>query len=625
MGAILGRVSLDGKPISRSSFETAFSKVSHYGNVAGGTVLKDGFALGEQHFKIRDDIPYGKKPAHSGNLFVISDAILDNRCDFREHLNLTAGEVARLSNSELILRSYREFGAKCLEKLEGDFAFVVWDSQKKRLFLARDHIGSRPLFWRHDRSGVVFGTDIESIVSMDDLKWRLDRKVISDYLDWPLDPLNQTFFKGLEVCPPGGSVTVDPLGTKVCRWWFPQNYRVEKLNSAVDYSEKLRELVETSIKQRVHTDLKIGSHISGGIDSTTVSVLAHRELKRHGRELSRSYAWPPELNEKFPLLDEDDERPRIRALALREGFQVAWGGADGSTTMELANRPIEFEGLADLSDELPILRSASKDQIGIMLSGWGGDEGFSAPGFGLPSLLLKRMQLLSLFRLAKSANPKSDPSTQIAFVWNEAVCRCLPSWFPMSIEKRYTKVNPGRLLKIPNNSTIWRNGSRLILPANPNKYLCKLLLNGHLSTRMDTWAVWGAKSGLQYRYPLASRRIFEFMCNVPPQTYMHGGHSRFLARRAIKDLELGHLQKSDRSNEENRRAARRQFLDELCTEKKEAENKSPFDYFLEIPKPNVSESSEKSYSTTSLDSVDIVSFEAFVAYRVAAMLFRRRS
>ena len=115
------------------------------------------------------------------------------------------------------------------------------------------------------------------------------------------------------------------------------------------------------------------------------------------------------------------------------------------------------------------------------------------------------------------------------------------------------------------------------------------------------------------------------MCNVPPQTYMHGGHSRFLARRAIKDLELGHLQKSDRSNEENRRAARRQFLDELCTEKKEAENKSPFDYFLEIPKPNVSESSEKSYSTTSLDSVDIVSFEAFVAYRVAAMLFRRRS
>ena len=203
------------------------------------------------------------------------------------------------------------------------------------------------------------------------------------------------------------------------------------------------------------------------------------------------------------------------------------------------DRQIEFLGNADLADEVPILELAEDDGIRVLLSGWGGDEAFSAHGFGNIAKLIRRGQFIGAFRGSgvfpaggeTRGPPREDPGAMGSCAARTGLG--LQSNFTLSGCFSGRCVSLARLARIAPNAPKW-NGEDIRMIASPAQYLCNLIMMGHLGTRMSSWAAWSAPHGLQYRYPLTDRALMESESGVPAELYTEDGYGRYLPRTAFK-------------------------------------------------------------------------------------------
>ena len=624
MTALLGVVDWSPKPIDRDLFSDAFDLCGYYGGDESSIIHEQNCSLGLHYKRVSRNSGSHCRPVRWNGYTGVADAIIDNRVELLSNFDPDKKVSHRSSDSEIIFQLFLKSGINCVNKFDGEYAFCIWDGNRKELILSRDHIGIRPLYWRRDGTRVIFGTDIRSMHAVSGFSWKIDEDAVFQYLKFPLDPMTCGFFDGLRICPPGGYVTLNATNSIEKRWWEPTTAPTEVYKDKREYAERLRELLDSSIRSNTDSDLRIASHLSGGIDSSTVTVLAQRQLQREGRSLVSAYSWSPAVSSANPLKSGSDERETLASLAARENVDIKWGGVDYSRLLELANRSMEYEGTADLADELHVLESAKLDGVGLILSGWGGDEGFSAPGTGLPSFLLKRLRLYRLWRLAKKMGADTGNAARLKFIWNEAFRRCLPSYFPGSIERDYVHLNSSRFVVFPTRNIAKRSRlatTRLILPTHPNRALRALLLHGHLAARMETWAVWSAQNGFRYRYPLLSKKLLEFSVSLPPSLFMVNGHSRFLARAATHDLQLGRTKKFDSANEAARSSARRGLITQFARHSVDP-NMFHGRRFLAWNKIRTATDSPLNWDAFDADAL---SYELFAAARAASVLENEHS
>jgi len=562
MSAILGRINFSGAPVDRVLFQNSMNRIKSYGGDGSDKVLDGNVALGSEYSAFSRLAQQRTGLGRSRDSIIVADAILDNRAELLEALSIGREKGRYFSDGDIILHAFLKWDMDCLFRLVGDFSFAIWNAQSRKVILVRDHIGSRPLYWRLSGQTLLFGSDIQSLVEMKDLAWQIDPSAVGDFIRHPMDPMDRGFFCGLEICQPGSLVSISEAGATRRRWWHPKAANPVVFKNDDDYIEQLFELLERAVRSSVDTELPVGSHISGGIDSTVVTSMAHRSLRERNVGLKKTYCWSPEVSSKHPDLGPRDERTRICALAMQEGFEVDWLGTSVDALMELASRPIELEGTADLAAELSLLRHAENDGVRVLLSGWGGDEGFSARGHHLPAEMLRKGKLIKLARLARKASRSSGRKGQLLFLWHEAIQPFMPVWSPLAPHRKYARLNAGQFLKKELGYSSKPECTKLRLPASARDYLTTLILHGHLSARMDTWAKWASNHRIVYRYPLTSRPLVEYTSQMPTRLFMLDGHPRFPARSVAARLGLGPTSKYDIVNEQCRSSARRQFLEQ---------------------------------------------------------------
>ena len=272
MCGIAGILDADGAPIAPDLIETMVATLRHRGPDGSGTFFGHGVAFGHTRLKIIDLTEASDQPIidAAAGLTMIFNGEIYNYIELRAELRVLGHRFRSDGDGEVLLRAYEAWGVDCLHRLNGMFAFALWDDRKHQLLLARDRFGEKPLYIARSSKGVVFASEMKAILAIRPDLREANRKSVFRYLargDLDLD--QESFFEGIESVPAAHYLLLDASGRgEPKRYWrshaaeVPANHR-----AAV---ERFRELVFDAVRLRLRSDVAVGSSLSGGLDSSSI-------------------------------------------------------------------------------------------------------------------------------------------------------------------------------------------------------------------------------------------------------------------------------------------------------------------------------------------------------------------
>ena len=466
--------------------------------------------------------------ARSG-LVVTASVRLDDRAALCDALGIPGPQGGELPDSALLLRAYERWGRECPRHLLGDYAFAVWDARRRTLFLARDHIGTRPLLYNLDAERIVFASTVGAVLAAPEVSDALDEPAIAALLHRRPRMLGQhTCYRAVRRLPPGHTLEVAGSSSRIERWWRPEDAPEVPIRGDDALAEAFLELYERAVEERIRGVRRVGVHLSGGLDSSSVAALAARVRRRAGQPPPPAFAWQPPPDGAPETL----EHELIEAVSAAAGLETFYCPPDAAGMLDYLRR----DGTRDLDihpNEPPVQRAAARQGVRVLLSGWGGDEGISFNGRKYDAELLCAGRLVALWRLMRQRSRRPLAAILIRVA--------LPIAWPGAAGVVPT-LREGR--RTAPRTFIHADFARRVRPlpepslprAGARRYQRALLQLGHLAERMDGWAATGARHGVEYAYPLLDRRLVEFALGLPPEHYRRGATSRWLMRHALATL-----------------------------------------------------------------------------------------
>ena len=466
----------------------------------------------------------------AAGLAITASVRLDGRVSLCETLGISSPDRTTLADSDLLLKSYTRWGRACPQHLLGDFAFALWDVRRHVLFCARDHIGVRPFYYALTAGGFFFASDVKAVLAARGVSGDLDETAVATRLTFGARLLGaRTCYRAVRRLLPGHALCVERGVVRVHRWWRPED--VPPLPAAPDdvLAEKCLAIVTQAVRDRVQDGRSVGVHLSGGLDSSGVAVIAARELRRQGRAATPAFAWfpPPRAGPRAAAGELGAHDPVCR----REDLQLFCRPPEARDIVAFLRRDGTLETDSGPYEEL-VQRTAAEQGVEVLLSGWGGDEGISFSGLGYYPQLLRSGRVVRLWRelgersrhplaafVGEAVLPLVSPGTARAA---QALRR--GEW---PFRKNVTFIHPGfarQVRPLPAEDRP-RSGVRDVQ--------VHFLQLGHLGDRTGRWAVSGARRGIEYRYPLLDRRVLEFALGLPAEQYRRGRWNRWLMRRAL--------------------------------------------------------------------------------------------
>ncbi len=488
---------------------------------------------------ITPEQPAGGLPRHDAKagLTITADVRLDDRGALCDKLGIPAAQGAGMTDGELILGAYERWGPACVEHLLGDYAFVIWDAREQTAFCARDHIGARSFYYSVSADQLVFASNIDAVLAASGVSDTLDETTIANQLSRRNAAAERarTYFRAVRKLPPGQWLTVGRETMRLTRWWCPERVPAMHLASDDAYAEAFLDLYKRAVHDRLGGTESVGVHLSGGLDSSSIAVLAARELRRQGRPPPPAFTWlSPPPTDRPRDEHEANEYGLVETICAQENLPVFHQSpGPGDIVAALRRDVARGSDESTLIHEEIVQRRAAEQGVQVLLSGWGGDEGVSFNGRGYESQLLLHGHLGALLRLIRAGGPK--PFRRFLYCLmlllsedeRQAVNKLRRGQWPFR-ERNFLDPAFARQMK-PRSGPGFRYTS-------VRSTQLKLLELGHLSRRLEGWSWSGARHGIEYRYPLLDRRLLEFALGLPPEQYRRGRWSRWLMRHGLRSV-----------------------------------------------------------------------------------------
>jgi len=308
--------------------------LAHRGPDDTGFHIDNGVGLAHARLSIID-LAGGQQPMcnEDSTLWITFNGEIFNYVELREELISKGHRFATRSDTEVILHLYEEKGEDCVENLNGQWAFAIWDNQRRRLFLSRDRLGVRPLFYTQAKNTFVFGSEIKAILACAGISREIDFNGLDEVFTYWCTIPPTTLFRNIHELPPGHSMTVDAAGIVVRQYWDCQ---FEGTSKVVDHSQEqaradeLLELLIDATQVRLRSDVPVGAYLSGGLDSTFTTALVQKFTNVRLRTFSVAFD-DPEFDESFfqreavRFLDTDHQEIRCSKNQIGEVFpEVIW-------------------------------------------------------------------------------------------------------------------------------------------------------------------------------------------------------------------------------------------------------------------------------------------------------------
>ena len=399
MCGIVGKITApNAGEVERDVLERMCVALEHRGPDSRGLFVGEGSGLGIQRLRVVDLVT-GDQPIYNEDrsVVVVLNGEIYNFAELRAQLRSAGHRLATKGDTEVIVHLYEEYGVDCVRHLHGMFAFALWDRKRRRLLLARDRIGKKPLFYAvPDGGGLAFASELRALLEDGSIPREVDPRAVDRFLAYGYVPAPMSIFKAVRKLPPAHTLVLEDGAVTLSRYWRLDFSRKMKVSDPRELHEPIRDAIRKATRRRMVADVSVGAFLSGGIDSS--AVVAAMAESSSGAVKTFSIGFDR---------DGFNELPYARRVAEQFGtdhheFMVR------PDAIELVPRIVRQYGepFADAS-AIPCfyLAEMTRQQVTVALNGDGGDESFAGYTRYTANRLAGRLDRVpaSLKRLAASA------------------------------------------------------------------------------------------------------------------------------------------------------------------------------------------------------------------------------
>jgi asparagine synthase (glutamine-hydrolysing) len=379
MCGIAGIFNLNGEPVSPVLLRKMTDAIAHRGPDGEGFFIDSFLGLGHRRLAIIDLSPAGHQPmATNCNQYVISyNGEVYNFLELRTELESLGHQFRSRSDTEVVLYAYKQWGERCLERLNGHFAFVIWDKTKQELFLARDRYGVKPLYYTFAGPYFIFASEQKAILTHPAVKREVDLEALLEYFTFQNIFTDRTLLKGIKLFPAGSYARLSLAAasqelsfTQYWSWYFSEP---EKPLSKNEYVEELDRLFRQAVNRQLVSDVDVGAYLSGGMDSGSITAIAAKQLP-----YMKTFTCGFDLRTASGLelgFDEREKAEYMSYLFKTEHYEMVLKAGDMERILPKLAWHLEEPRVGQSYPNYYAAQLASKF-VKVVLSGGGGDELF---------------------------------------------------------------------------------------------------------------------------------------------------------------------------------------------------------------------------------------------------------
>jgi asparagine synthase (glutamine-hydrolysing) len=523
--------------------------ITHRGPDDDGFVIQGGIGLGMRRLSIVD-LATGRQPISNedGSISLVFNGEIYNHRALREQLITRGHHYRTQSDTETIVHLYEEYGKDCVQHLRGMFAFAIWDAKRKTLFVARDRLGIKPLYYRVTPGSFIFGSEIKVLLTYPGVSAEFNRAALPEFLAFGYLSGDETFYDGVKKLMPGHHLEIDEHGNlKVEQYWDLPQTSEDKVQDERYYVETYRELLEGAVNSHLMSDVPLGVFLSGGLDSSAVAALM-TQIRREPVE-TFSVGYSEQTYSELPYartVAEHLNSVHHEVFVSRQDFfsalpKLIWH----------EDEPIAWPS----SVSLFFVAELARERVKVVLTGEGSDEtlgGYSRYAFTLKNLAFDRVY--------RGLVPKGIRRHLRDFIANSTLINATArrklshtfvgldgeSWASFYFDNFFSAFNQkdqNDLLTDEFNNEIaagcayrsvlgfWEKSSgellQRLLYTDIKTYLVELLM------KQDNMSM---AASIESRVPFLDHVLVEWATRVPDSIQIRGGVGKQILKKAMEDL-----------------------------------------------------------------------------------------
>lgn len=512
------------------------SLLDHRGPDGEGFFADKKVSLGHKRLSIID-LKTGQQPIYNDDrsVVIVFNGEIYNYKEIRKELQARHRYSFKTkSDTEVILRAYEQYGPGCVQKLNGMFAFAIWDAKKDLLFLARDRVGIKPLYYYHNEHRFMFASEIKAFLADKNIPRRINPQAVAEYLTFQNIMDEKTFFEGVKMLLPGHYILVQEGKMSIRQYW-DASYLKKNMKDVDAYYDKFTEIFSDSITRHMISDVPLGSYLSGGFDSGSVATIAAEKisLKKKGRLET--------FTGKFREGGVYDESACSRAVAAKAGavmHEVTITPQDFLAHIEKIIYHLDEPKVGIPAISQYLVSKLVSEHVTVVLTGHAGDELFA----GYP------VYKASYFKDMVRKNPLVALKFFSFFKWSEMPRAAYFLLFPLFDKEvrqglfiMFNKKQREKLLSPRFYESVGNKNTVSVL----KKYHRKDILSAtdkiqylYLKTYLPSLLVVEDKMGMAHsieaRTPFCDNEMVDFANSIPLKFKLHGHELKHIVKRSMR-------------------------------------------------------------------------------------------
>jgi asparagine synthase (glutamine-hydrolysing) len=493
------------------------------------------------------DLSTGSQPMTYNDSTIVFNGEIYNYIELKAELKKKGHRFDTTSDTEVILHMYEEYGDKFVNDLNGMFAFIIYDKRKKRLLIAKDHFGIKPLYWYEDKNKFVFGSEIKAILNTPGIIAEPDKSKLYEYMTFQFILEEGTMFRNISKLMPGHYMTLDLVSGEVTRikYWEP-DFTIDPYHTLEYFIVRLGEILDETISQQLRSDVPLGSYLSGGIDSSFVTILSASKYGSQFKSFTGAFDEGPEFNE----LEFAREAASVANSKLYEVFPSEEQFIDILPKLIwYLDEPVAGPGVFPQY----IVSKLASEHVKVVLGGQGGDEIFGGYTRYLVAYFEQAIKgaifenneekehIVSLKSILPNLPYLRSYTPMIKGFWESEVFEPMDRRYYRLINRMSTSESflSKDFMSGYHENEMFENFAKVFNHTDTLSYFNKMTHFDMLSSLPGLLQVEDRVSmavSIESRVPLLDRRIVDLISHMPAGMKFKGGEMKYLLKRTIKDI-----------------------------------------------------------------------------------------
>lgn len=523
------------KPVTEVEIAKMNAVIEHRGPDGSGVFVDNSLGLGHKRLSIIDVSSRSDQPMKSdcGRYVICYNGEVYNYVEMREELKKKGQRFRTESDTEVLLYKLANEGERAVNEFNGMFAYAFWDRQKQRLVITRDRVGIKPLYYYESEDGVIFASEIKSIIELAGKRFDIDKSLIDTYMSMGYVPGQRSLFEGIKKLNPGHHLVVENNQLTVAKYW-DLTFEREKDRGEKYYTEKTNSLVHDAIRLQLRSDVPLGVFLSGGVDSS--GVVAH--MKELGVKDIKTFSVAWDYGDQY------NETKYAQEVAKQYGAEHREYFMSPNDLWEFLPEYIRYmdEPVTEAAAiSLYYIAKKTKEHVTVVLSGEGADEVFG--GYSIYKYMHWVSQYkkipLPLKRLCDSVlaglHPKIAKYIELS---NKPISK---SYYGVSFydETMKRSLYTQEFASYVENESVenycqqfYTNSQELDEQASMQYFDLKTWLVDDLLIKADRMSM---AASLELRVPFLDHRLMEFSATLPYKYRFYKGESKYLLKKSLEN------------------------------------------------------------------------------------------